>query len=165
MVQCKGIPGTERVIHLSFPICCGNQAKWFETQVQDHEGLPNAESRLSTIILWDSDHVEMYKVADPDWAFVSDTLPCIDDLIQCLGRSKYHGCSSGLFAGLHIAFGDFGEMYCRADPALPLVCIETTDTVVDHYLIQIIAQISIQYSAAESLTWSFSTSCNHQKAW
>lgn len=130
MVQCKGIPGTERTVYLSFPTCCDNQARWIETQVQDHEGLPNPEFRLSTMITWDNDNVGIREVADPDWAFASDSLPCIDDLIQCRGRSKYHACSSGLFAGLHIAFSDFGEMFCRADPALPLVSIESIDILI-----------------------------------
>jgi hypothetical protein len=128
MTQCKRIAGTERTAYVSYPACCGNHETWIETQIQDHEGLPNPEFRLSRLLTWDNDRMDLYEIADPDWAFVSNTLPRIDHLIQCRGRSKYHGCSSGLFARLHIAFGDFGEMYCRANPPLPLVCIKRTVT-------------------------------------
>jgi hypothetical protein len=124
MSQCKRIPGTEKTVYLSYPTCCDNEERvWVESRMQHHEELPNPEFRPSVLVKWNYDRLEYCKVADPDWALDPNTLPSIDKLIECRGRSKYHGCSSGVFAPLHIAFSDFGEMYCRSSAALPLVFI------------------------------------------
>jgi hypothetical protein len=126
MSQYRRIPGTEKTVYLSYPTCCDNNNQervWIESRMQDHEGPPNPEVRPSIHVEWNYERLEFCKVADPDWALDPNTLPSIDQLIGCRGRNMYHGCSSGVFAPLHIAFSDFGEMYCRSSAALPLVFI------------------------------------------
>jgi len=54
-----------------------------------------AKPRISASVHveWNYEGLEYYEVADPDWALDPNTLPSIDQLIECRGRNKYHGCS------------------------------------------------------------------------
>jgi hypothetical protein len=77
------------------------------------------------LITWNSDF--WYKSSLPnehDWAFVENCLPTVEDLIGCRNGGKYHQCDSGPFAGLHKAFSEFGEHYCKMGRKLPLVWAE-----------------------------------------
>lgn len=64
----------------------------------------------------------VFRAPDSSTAITRDSLPSLEILADCCLDAD-HSCNSGPFVGLHKAFTEFSQMYCKCIMSLPLVCL------------------------------------------
>ena len=150
------MPGTQRESYIFWPNCCHRSLDdpLIKIQAEDFGEILDGQTQL-IIARGYIDCVAFY-VPDSSTGITKDSLPSLDLLVDCCLDSD-HSCNAGPFAGLHIAFSEFGQMYCQINIKLPLVYLLYSPSVECDVLISL-QQADRKGSPHEATTLSVETS-------